>query len=70
MTRKKLIATSEAHWNRSTQAEPPKHKVLLVVDEVFGPLVAIYRGGERWQAFNSSHDPEQVKHWLEFEHPS
>ncbi len=57
------------YWIKVNQKPPLRNKMLIVMDEIFGPMIAELRSDGRWKAHNAAYDPEDVKYYIEFEHP-
>ena len=56
------------YWTRINKQSPLPNKLLLVMDETYGPLIAKFTRGGEWKGCMCP-DPVSVTHYAEFEYP-
>ena len=56
------------YWTRINRQNPLQNKYFLIMDEIYGPMVATYKGDGEWKG-NMCPDPCDVTHYIEFEYP-
>lgn len=56
------------YWTRINRQSPIQNSLYLVIDDIYGPLVARHIGGGRWKGCMGP-DPDNVTHYVGFEFP-